>query len=56
MNRFRVRRPALDRQLALLGEAVEDDYDDDRDVAMALVADAQAIGPGEDLSDVDEPS
>jgi uncharacterized membrane protein len=43
------RRPALERQLELLAEAVCDVQDDDRDVVAALVADAQGIGSGEDL-------
>jgi uncharacterized membrane protein len=43
------RRAAVDRQLALLGEAVSRAYDDDADARAALVPDAQGIGSGSDV-------
>jgi uncharacterized membrane protein len=44
------RQPPLERQLQLLGHEVAERLDDDRDVAAALVADAQGIGSGPDLA------
>ncbi len=43
------RHPPLDRQLALLTAAVEDQYDDGPDRHAALVPDQQGVGSGADL-------
>ena len=43
------RRPALDRQRALLHAAVPDRYADERDGTAALVADGQGLGSGADV-------
>ena len=48
------RQPPLDRQLRLLTAAVQRHYDDDEDVRAALTADAQGIGSGRDLADLDD--
>jgi uncharacterized membrane protein len=44
------RQPALDRQLGLLAHAVARSLDDDEDRDAALVADAQGIGSGPDIT------
>ncbi|MEV8378823.1 DUF2254 domain-containing protein [Kribbella sp. NPDC056861] len=44
------RQPALDRQIALLTAAVEQQYDDGPDRHAALVPDQQGIGSGSDLT------
>jgi uncharacterized membrane protein len=43
------RRPPLDRQLQLLDDAVRRSFEDDADVAAALVPDMQGIGSGPDV-------
>jgi uncharacterized membrane protein len=43
------RRPPLDRQLELLGDAVRRAYDDIADIEAALVPDRQGIGSGPDV-------
>jgi uncharacterized membrane protein len=43
------RRPALDRQLDLLGAAVARQYHDDRDRRAALTPDTEGIGSGPDI-------
>ena len=43
------RRPALDRQLDLLGAAIARQYHDDRDRRAALIPDTEGIGSGPDV-------
>lgn len=50
------RRPALDRQIGLLEEAVRRQFENDEDLGAAVTADQQGIGSAADLVAVDQQS